>query len=91
MLKDYDEFRNSLSISPADGEKITGIPAENIIELAHIIASGGPVTIIPGLWTAKASKRRADYQINSFTLCTYRQYRKTRRRIQLCKSAELYL
>jgi anaerobic selenocysteine-containing dehydrogenase len=47
-IKGYKEFRDSLSISPGEGEKITGIPAENIIELAHIIASGGPVTIIPG-------------------------------------------
>ena len=44
----YEEFRTSVSISPDDGEKITGIPAGNIIDLAHLIASGGPVTIIPG-------------------------------------------
>jgi anaerobic selenocysteine-containing dehydrogenase len=44
----FDEFRDSLTITPADGEIITGIPAQNIIELAHTIASEGPVTIIPG-------------------------------------------
>jgi anaerobic selenocysteine-containing dehydrogenase len=47
-VKGFDKFINSPSISPVDGEIITGIPAENIIDLAHIIASGGPVTIIPG-------------------------------------------
>lgn len=47
-VKGFDEFRRSVSISPADGEKITGIPAENITDLAHLIGSGGPVTIIPG-------------------------------------------
>ena len=47
-VKGFDEFRNSLDISPHEGENITGIPEKNIIELAHIIALGGPVTIIPG-------------------------------------------
>ena len=47
-VRGYEEFKDSLTISPQDCEKITGIPARNIIELAHIIASGGPVTIIPG-------------------------------------------
>jgi anaerobic selenocysteine-containing dehydrogenase len=47
-VKGFDEFRNSLVITPEEGQSITGIPKENIIELAHIIASGGPVTIIPG-------------------------------------------
>ena len=44
----FDEFRKSLHISPSDAEKITGIPAINIIELANIIGKEGPVTILPG-------------------------------------------
>jgi anaerobic selenocysteine-containing dehydrogenase len=43
-----EEFRLSLRISPADAELITGIPAHNITELAHIIGKEGPVTILPG-------------------------------------------
>jgi anaerobic selenocysteine-containing dehydrogenase len=44
----FNDFRESLTIFPDDAERITGIPAENIIELAYTISSGGPVTIIPG-------------------------------------------
>lgn len=44
----YEEFRDSISISPDEGERITSIPAQNIIDLACIIASEGPLTIIPG-------------------------------------------
>jgi anaerobic selenocysteine-containing dehydrogenase len=44
----YEEFRESLSISPAEAEKITGIPIKNIEELAHIIGKGGPITFLPG-------------------------------------------
>jgi anaerobic selenocysteine-containing dehydrogenase len=44
----FDEFRKSLHITPADAEKITGIPSENIYELAYIIGKGGPVTFLPG-------------------------------------------
>jgi anaerobic selenocysteine-containing dehydrogenase len=47
-VKGFDEFRQSLHISPSDAEKITGIPAQNIIELAHIIGKEAPVTILPG-------------------------------------------
>ena len=47
-VKGFDEFRKSLHISPDEAEKITGIPAENIIELAYIIGKGGPVTFLPG-------------------------------------------
>jgi anaerobic selenocysteine-containing dehydrogenase len=43
-----EEFRLSLRISPADAELLTGIPAHNITELAHIIGKEGPLTIIPG-------------------------------------------
>lgn len=48
FVKGFEEFCNSLKISPAEAEKITGIPAECISELASIISSGGPVTILPG-------------------------------------------
>lgn len=47
-VKGYDEFKKSLHILPADAEAITGIPADNITELAHIIGKGGPVTFLPG-------------------------------------------
>jgi len=47
-VKGFDEFRKSLHISPADAEKITGIPEEAIIELAHTIGNGGAVTFLPG-------------------------------------------
>jgi anaerobic selenocysteine-containing dehydrogenase len=44
----FDEFRKSLHITPDEGEKITGIPKENIYELAYIIGKGGPVTFLSG-------------------------------------------
>ncbi len=44
----FNEFSESLSISPEEAEKITGIPARYIVEIAHIIAKEGPVTILPG-------------------------------------------
>jgi len=44
----FDELKKSLHISLSEAESITGIPAESITELAHIIASGSPVTILPG-------------------------------------------
>ena len=47
-IKGYDLFRRSLNISPEDAERMTGIPAENIIELAHLIGETKPVTIVPG-------------------------------------------
>ncbi len=47
-VKGFEEFRLSLRITPSDAEKITGIPAGNISELAHIIGKEGPVTILPG-------------------------------------------
>jgi anaerobic selenocysteine-containing dehydrogenase len=47
-VKGFGEFRNSLNISAAEAEKITGIPEGNIRELAFIIAHGGPVTFLPG-------------------------------------------
>ncbi len=47
-VKGFDEFSQSLRISPVEAEKITGIPVVNIIELAYIIGKEGPVTILPG-------------------------------------------
>lgn len=44
----FDELKQSLHISPAEAELITGIPVENIIELARIIGTHGPLTILPG-------------------------------------------
>jgi anaerobic selenocysteine-containing dehydrogenase len=44
----FEELKKSLHITPAEAEKITGIPEENIFELAEIIAKNGPVTILPG-------------------------------------------
>ena len=47
-VKGFSEFKKSLHITPAEAELITGIPAENIIELAMIIGDNGPLTILPG-------------------------------------------
>jgi anaerobic selenocysteine-containing dehydrogenase len=47
-VKGFEEFRQSLHITPADAFRITGIPEGNICELAHIIGKEGPVTILPG-------------------------------------------
>src|SRR5664279_3227053 len=47
-VKGFDEFRQSLHISPTEAEAVTGIPSVNIIELAVIIGTNGPVTILPG-------------------------------------------
>jgi len=47
-VKGFDEFRKSLNISPEDAEKITGIPASDITDLATIIGREGPVTFLPG-------------------------------------------
>lgn len=47
-VKGFNEFRNSLSLTPEQAEKITGIPSGFIIELANIIGTNGPVTFIPG-------------------------------------------
>jgi anaerobic selenocysteine-containing dehydrogenase len=47
-VKGFDEFSKSLHILPEEAARITGIPAENIIELADIIGRGSPVTILPG-------------------------------------------
>jgi len=44
----FDELNQSLHISPAEAELITGIPEKNIIELAYIIGKEGPVTVLPG-------------------------------------------
>jgi anaerobic selenocysteine-containing dehydrogenase len=47
-VKGYKELKQSLHISPDAAELITGIPAENIIELASLIGKNGPMTILPG-------------------------------------------
>jgi anaerobic selenocysteine-containing dehydrogenase len=47
-VKGYEELKKSLHITPAEAETITGIPEENIFELAEIIGKNGPVTILPG-------------------------------------------
>ena len=47
-VKGYKELKQSLHISPDVAELITGIPAENIIELACLIGKNGPMTILPG-------------------------------------------
>ena len=47
-VKGYKELKQSLHISPDTAELITGIPAENIIELARLIGENGPMTILPG-------------------------------------------
>ncbi len=47
-VKGYNELKQSLHISPAVAELITGIPAENINELACLIGKNGPMTILPG-------------------------------------------
>jgi anaerobic selenocysteine-containing dehydrogenase len=44
----FTEFRKSLDIKPEDAELITGIPSKEIIELANIIGTSGPLTILPG-------------------------------------------
>jgi anaerobic selenocysteine-containing dehydrogenase len=48
FVSGFDEFCESLTITPYDAERITGIPEETITELAHVIASCHPVTIIAG-------------------------------------------
>ena len=47
-VKGFEELKASLFISPAEAGKITGIPEENVLELARIIGKEGPVTILPG-------------------------------------------
>lgn len=44
----FEEFRKSLHITPAEAESITGIPDEEIIRLAQMIGTEGPVTFLPG-------------------------------------------
>src|SRR5664280_2570433 len=47
-VKGFEELKQSLKITLAEAESITGIPEENIIGLAEIIGKKGPVTILPG-------------------------------------------
>jgi len=44
----FQAFSSSLNITPAGAEKITGIPAYEIISLARRIGKEGPVTFLPG-------------------------------------------
>jgi anaerobic selenocysteine-containing dehydrogenase len=44
----FDEFKNSLKITPSEAENITGIPEEEIISLAIMMGKNGPLTILPG-------------------------------------------
>jgi len=44
----FSEFRNNSIISPENAAEITGIPAQVIYDLAHIIGKNGPVTFLPG-------------------------------------------
>lgn len=44
----FKELSESLHITPAEAEYITGIPSEDIIRLALIIGNAKPLTIIPG-------------------------------------------
>jgi anaerobic selenocysteine-containing dehydrogenase len=44
----FDKFKQSLSIDAEKAADITGIPSENIRELAVIIGMAKPLTIIPG-------------------------------------------
>lgn len=44
----YNEFRNALDLSPDSAEVITGIPSGKITELARLIGTVKPVTILPG-------------------------------------------
>jgi anaerobic selenocysteine-containing dehydrogenase len=47
-VKGFEEFRNSINITPAIAEKITGVPEQAIFRLARTLGDGGPVTFLPG-------------------------------------------
>jgi len=47
-VRGYEQFRHSLTITPGEAEKITGIPENEINRLAQIIGTGAPVTFLPG-------------------------------------------
>jgi anaerobic selenocysteine-containing dehydrogenase len=44
----FEEFRRSLNITAGEAEKITGIPSDNIFELARLIGNEKHVTFLPG-------------------------------------------
>ena len=44
----FDEFNGNLKLTADEAEKITGIPVNNIFEIARYIGTGGPVTFLPG-------------------------------------------
>lgn len=47
-VRGFEEFRESLHITPDEAESITGIPAGEINMLAKMIGTEGPVTFLPG-------------------------------------------
>ncbi len=47
-VKGFEEFKDSLHITPDLAEGITGIPAKDITDLAVMIGRQGPVTFLPG-------------------------------------------
>lgn len=47
-VKGFDEFKESLNITTENAERITGIPSNEITELAILIGEGAPVTFLPG-------------------------------------------
>ena len=47
-VRGFEQFRLSLTITPGEAEKITGIPENEIIRLAQIIGTRAPVTFLPG-------------------------------------------
>ena len=44
----YQEFKESLTITPELAEVITGIPRDTITDMAYLIGKSGPVTFLPG-------------------------------------------
>jgi anaerobic selenocysteine-containing dehydrogenase len=47
-ISGFEEYKLNSVIHPEKGAEITGIPSEDIIRLAHLIANGHPVTFLPG-------------------------------------------
>ena len=47
-VRGFEEFRKSLHISADDAESLTGIPSREIVQLAKLIGTKGPVTFLPG-------------------------------------------
>jgi anaerobic selenocysteine-containing dehydrogenase len=47
-VKGFEEYKNSLNISPEEAHKITGIPADTIRNIAFLIGKSDKVTFLPG-------------------------------------------